>query len=104
MSTYYLSFYCKRFVNDKPYGKFHNMEIIDTGNGWDKVVITIPDGQYAELINDISKLAKIVNEVRPESSTVMYPQLQHGKSANPYVPIKHKKKMVNKPYYRKERF
>ena len=101
MSTYYLSFYCKRFVKDKPYGKFHNMEIIDTGNGWDKVVITIPDGQYAELINDISKLAKLVNEVRPESSAVMYPQLEMAEAMEE-IPIK--KKMVNKPYYRRERF
>lgn len=80
------------------------MEIIDTGNGWDKVVITIPDGQYAELINDISKLAKIVNKVRPESSAVMYPQLQHGKSANKYVPKEKFNSKENKPYYRKERW
>lgn len=80
------------------------MEIIDTGNGWDKVIITIPDGQYSELINDISKLEKLVNEVRLESSAVMYPQLESGKAANLYVPIQHKKKMVNKPYYRKERW
>jgi hypothetical protein len=101
MSNFYLTFFCKRVVKNKPYGKFPNIEIISVGNDWDKVIINLPYDQYFELTNDISKLAKIVNEVRPENGVIIDTQLEIAKAMEEKIT---KKKTVSKPYYRKERW